>query len=371
MKPNKTLLLLGLAALLLSAVPFPPASALTDPVPEPEPIGNHLLTHVRAEAWFPNPTGVMAVETPAGEVAMYVVAYEDAFYVTDGAEDGEPRPLVILGDLGTTSWTRLDVVLHGDTYTVYGDQAVEVTARTFVHATGGRLAADPGPLGGPYHGDFERARERVDLSGMAFEDTFQASNRKWEAVGNPDSFEFGGGGHLSRGSATIYNTRNPGVAYVRAPTADFDGAYNAEASVTVGNNLNVPIGHVALAGISGPAEAPRVQWAVMIDRPLPLLEDGNMLTVNRWALHFVDADGTRTQVSPSWVTTLWHTVDVRVDESNDFIAVSVDEAEPYTFTTELGTSTYVAAGDVGTVLGRAALHAARYDELAIYEEAAT
>lgn len=334
--------------------------------------GNHVKVYFRVPSGTGDPTGVLGIRDPTGALVMYAYAKDNDLFVTDGTEDGvESSSLVLPGAVVGSSWHRLDVILHGATYTLHLDQQHTVTARAFTAATQGTWIEDPRGLAGPWNDDVDWAGHRVDDGAMAHDETFTRATPTWETVGDLDAINVRAdrGGHLSPGRLEVFSLGSLDHAYVRAPTDHLDDSYVAEAAVSIGSNLNSPIGYVALAGLSGSADAPEVHWAVLIDRPFPAGESGPTAFVNRWALHFVDGDGARTQVSPGWLDTLWHTVDVRVDEFNDAITVTVDAGESHTFHTELGTISHVAAGNLGTSIDPIISNPALYDELAVYEMA--
>lgn len=350
--------------LLVTGLPFSPVGA--DSADEPAAgFGNHAKVHFSVGfSWAP--TTVLAIEDDQGALVMLAYVDENRLWATDGANDGVDRAHVQVGEdnIGS-SWHRLDVILHGDTYTLHLDQRDNVSARTFVDTTQGTPVPDPRPLGpGSQYDEVRWERPRVDQSAMAHDTTFPPQADGWELVGNAESTDRRpGSGHLSPGHMEIANEPLFDLAYFRAPTTGMAGVYSAEASIAPRSNLAPGIRMAALAGLAGDAEDPEVEWAVETDRA-PLSTQAN-----RWALFFVDGEGARTLVSPTWSTPSWHTVKVEVDEIADRITVSVDDAPGQAFEVDLGTSTHVGFGDIDpglTLLGRGLN---RYDDVALYEEA--
>ncbi len=326
--------------------------------------GNHIKLNFRLDGAGMVPTAVVALQDAAGDLVLYAYTDNDRLYLSDGASGGVDRPAIQLGNVSVSNhWHRLDVVLHGSTYTLHLDQKHSATARTFTPATAGTWVPDPRPLLGAPYEDVTWTRHRVDDSGMAYDETFSDATTSWDAVvdGGAVRVVTSLNGHQSPGRAEVVGPYGLGTAYLRAPTTGLDGSYTMQASIASFTPLDTPVGLAVLAGLSGTATSPDVQWSLVMDRVPPSPYD--------WAVFLVDGDGHRTQVSPTWSDLVWHTVEARVDEAADCITVITDGGPPVTVSGELGASTHIGAGDVFGGLLPTVGNRALFDDLALYTEA--
>ncbi len=396
--PRTLTLALALSAILLAGGPLATiATADMDDAPE-LPYGSHIVTRVSASST--EQASVLVVESPDDEVILYAVAQVHSIFVSDGIDDDGERPWVeVPGATIGVNPHRLDVVLHGPTYTLQVDQGAAVTARTFVDTTTGRPAADPeGIIEGPGV-EVVQTRVRVDNDDMAYDTTFSEASGLggWTLqVGEPPEpletvdedvalVNLDGGhrlraglrGHDSAGFLELFESRFPGATYLHAPVPTTPGPFLAEASFDTDGARLIPHGMAVLAGLSGPVDYPAVHWAIVAaPTPTDIARTDPQDNADEWTLHYQAADGTRTQVMDPVTRTFWHGVVVRADEATGTLTVTVDGGTPFIFAHNgLGSVERIGAGDVTAdpfeeleerpnvgVVGQ-------FDDLAVYAEA--
>ncbi len=375
---SAVLLATGFALPTSASLDLDPSAAFPTPftkVPAPEAgtRGHHLTAFIKVDPRQETPLFVV-IHPDTGEPVMWARGFLSSVVISDGRTSaGNVRNVTLPWSL-TTAPQRFDVTLEGDTYVFAISQFARHEARTFVTAYEGR-SGDPASV--PLRLEHRRGTPIVDesrwsSSPLARSHTFTSppASNGW-SVYDPEGEHIRprplGYADRSNGAVEVIWSLGASIGYLHTSLAGMEGRYVAEGSGA--KDTELPPGDEALvAGISGPANAPIINWAVVMGKVLPVV--GNTTFVDEWSLFFVGPDGARTQVGDKWFTYEFHRVRVIVDEPAGRIDVVVDgAAEAFRFEgLALAPSTEMATGILKMVADRVAptVFDARFDNLALY-----
>ena len=323
--------------------------------------GSHAVLHFKVES---APTVVMALKDPSGTLLMYAYGDGNTLYATDG-KSGTAVEVEPVGPI-SRSWHRLDVFLFGTEYLIVLDQTHALRADLFAMAGSARLELhNDGIL--PVEGsELSVDRIRFDIGDgskdVGFTRPLSASDWNVRAPDGGLTVETTQDGHLGKGRLAV---ASDGVAYIDTALDGLDGAIGAEASfrpLTVSTVTDgIPDRQAALAGVSGPASSPTLDWGLVLGKI--------GLDHRQWALFYVDSTGREQQVTTAWTALdpLWHMVRIRYDPAAATLDIEVDDGAHTALVTGVPSWDRLAVGDVwgtgGTWTGDGTGY---YDNVAVY-----